>query len=55
MFEINKGNCIVCKDERLLNVQGVCVFCSKGHSKGSGNELKSRTGRIDDNLWMRGK
>jgi len=55
MFEINKGICRVCKEERILNKNGICIFCSKGYSKGLGKEIKSRTGRIDDNLWMRGR
>jgi len=55
MFEIKKGICEICREEKLLNKKGLCIYCSRGYSKGLGTEIKSRTGKVDENCWMRGK
>jgi len=52
MFELRKGSCIICGEYRILDREMRCIFCT---TKVSGKEIKSKTGRIDDNFWMRGK
>ena len=67
-MENKKEQCKICHEDKLfLNEQHVCVICEKGKSvigtvvkvvrvnRGGGKELPSLSGKIDENLWMRGK
>ena len=54
-FDFNTGECKGCKGEgKLLDSEGLCVFCTSEHSKGGGTEIESKTGdpKTSENMWM---
>ena len=66
MNKIKKGRCLLCKEIRLLNNLGICIFCQrlrdgktfgKEHKifyarKNEGTEIKSKTGKVDENRYL---
>ncbi len=65
MKERDTFTCRGCQEQRLnLDKKGLCCLCKNfkggyevkvgGNSNVQGTEVKSQTGRIDDNIWMRG-
>ena len=68
-MKIKTGKCRKCKEERILDKEDLCIFCTTIYSgpgievkevkvnRGGGTEVKSKTGSIKnpDNFWMSAK
>ena len=50
MLETKKGECKGCRELRILNKEGFCIFCT---TKIRGKEIKSKTGDIGENDYLR--
>lgn len=63
--EIEMMKCERCGKQRIKTKSGICLICEPNHIHGeevnesdylsrAGTEIKSKSGTIDENRWMRG-
>lgn len=50
-LEIKKEECKGCRELRILNKKGFCIFCTTEFKHGT--NIKSKTGYIDENKYFR--